>query len=665
MLSLTHYLLLLSAIRESTASLRGVPDALRHLYSPLESDPTKWACLSDPSIVLNYSQINDDYCDCPDGSDEPGTSACGSLSRFYCSNEGFASRFISGFKVDDGVCDCCDCSDEESSSTLSGYSCSQLNHEFDDLLKQETGRHRRGVLALQDMESKSLPKAQEEEATDAETTVKQTEADYASSNEKYKTCISDLAAARNLYNDKLQRENPLMLRLEQIGITQLSSSIVEIFTQAELYSNTYHELVEILKTLEDTYNENLNDDIVNQNVQKFSEYMRNSAEIGSVSGTFDRTQRDQITSYFNEELPSMILQGSSRLPPKAIEGKCSMAKTLVEIKIEYCQRMHEVLRNLTTIMDDVSTNYNVNFQDAGVRNAVRSYREFLTKKSFVFEPLSIPTDVRGRLQDVEVLVKTVSSELLTPSWEEEKSFQSVLRGFVFKVKNAFANQKTELQSLKSKIGALEQTCTTLRKEYRAKAAQLRQLRKEYSEEKNVQASDLTNKKMGNLLATVSPSCAEEKIDEYIYQICYNSQDGVIIQQEDKAGGKQVVIGRFDSHQVDPKTASDRYAGELAIKHSETDLIAHLESDLANYETELLMGNLPQINNGLFLQYSNGDKCWNGPQRSARVYFKCDEHFKIHGVQELTRCQYAFDVSGPLGCNTDFVFTAPEWLESQN
>ncbi|SCU93709.1 LAFA_0F17810g1_1 [Lachancea sp. 'fantastica'] len=665
MLLLTHCLLFSSAVAASAASLRGVPDAQRHLYRPLESDSTKWACLSDPSIILNYSQINDDYCDCPDGSDEPGTSACGSLSRFYCSNDGFASRFVSGFKVDDGVCDCCDCSDEKSSSPSSEYSCAQLNDEFDALVKQETDRHRRGVVALREIEGCSSLGGREDDATDAESALESIETEYSVSAEQYKACVSELAATKNVYNEKLQRDSPLMFRLEQLGIPQISSSVVEIFTQAESYSNLYHELVDILKSLQENYNENLNDDVVNQNVQKFVEYMQNNAEEGTISGSFDRTQRNQITTYLTEELPNMILQGTSHLPPAAIEGKCSMAKTLVKVKIDYCQKMYQALKNLTAIMNDVSSNYNVNFQDSGVKNAVTSYRDFLAKNAGILEPSNIPSNVMERLQDVEVLVRTVSSKLLTPSWREQNSLQSLYSGFLFKLKNAFSNKGTGLQMLKSKVGALEQNCATLRKEYRAKADQIRLLRKENSQRKDDQASDLTTQKLGELLAVVSPSCVEEKIDEYNYQICFNSQSGVIVQKEDKPGGKQVLIGRFDTHHVEPKGATDRYAGELAIKHSESDLIAHLESDLANYETELLMGNLPQINNGLSLHYNNGDRCWNGPQRSALVYFKCDEHFKIHGVQELTRCQYAFDVSGPLGCNTNFIFTAPEWLDGQN
>ena len=59
--------------------------------------------------------VNDDYCDCPDGSDEPGTSACSHLASappFFCVNEGYVSEAIPASRVGDGICDCCDATDE-------------------------------------------------------------------------------------------------------------------------------------------------------------------------------------------------------------------------------------------------------------------------------------------------------------------------------------------------------------------------------------------------------------------------------------------------------------------------------------------------------------------------------------------------------------------------
>jgi hypothetical protein len=66
--------------------------------------------------TLSNDAINDGYCDCLDGTDEPGTSACSGLSMqptsFYCLNKGFRMIKIPSSRVDDSICDCCDGSDE-------------------------------------------------------------------------------------------------------------------------------------------------------------------------------------------------------------------------------------------------------------------------------------------------------------------------------------------------------------------------------------------------------------------------------------------------------------------------------------------------------------------------------------------------------------------------
>ena len=53
-------------------ALKGVRPSKLALYKPiLGSDPPRWKCLNSTQEIL-YSAINDNYCDCRDGTDEPG-----------------------------------------------------------------------------------------------------------------------------------------------------------------------------------------------------------------------------------------------------------------------------------------------------------------------------------------------------------------------------------------------------------------------------------------------------------------------------------------------------------------------------------------------------------------------------------------------------------------
>lgn len=76
----------------------------------------KFRCL-DRSAEIPWEKLNDDYCDCSDGSDETYTTACAN-GKFYCTKQlrhqtgrGHDIWIVSS-RLNDRICDCNDCSDE-------------------------------------------------------------------------------------------------------------------------------------------------------------------------------------------------------------------------------------------------------------------------------------------------------------------------------------------------------------------------------------------------------------------------------------------------------------------------------------------------------------------------------------------------------------------------
>lgn len=274
-------------------------------------DASSFACISNPTITLPLARLNDDYCDCPDGSDEPGTSACSHLSPlsphtqgdsiagsdqnntlalpgFYCKNKGHQPAYIPFTNLNDGVCDheqCCDGSDEWAhvGGTKCEDRCKEIGKEW---RKYDEARQKAmGVAAKRRKELASeAARLRQVVVNKIETLEKQIQG----AEVKVTGLQQDLAEAERQERGKVvkkPKEGGKLGNLVQLAkdrMAELREALIEVRGERDLGKSRVAELEEILKTFKEEYNPNFNDEGVKRAVRAWEDYAaKDRASIGS------------------------------------------------------------------------------------------------------------------------------------------------------------------------------------------------------------------------------------------------------------------------------------------------------------------------------------------------------------------------------------------------
>lgn len=262
----------------------------------------EFACITNTAIKISLSQINDNSCDCPDGSDEPGTAACAkidalspeqplagsssgttnarhALPGFWCANAGHIGSYVPFIYVNDGVCDydlCCDGSEEYSGKggVKCPNKCSEIGKEYRRLEAEKRGKMERAGKKRQTMigEAAEIRKRLEtkinglqKEVTSLETKKKELEAkrDQVERDERTRVVQGGSGTGGKL---------GVLVGLAKTRVNELRITLESVIRQRDDLKTKVYELEEILRKFKEEYNPNFNDEGVKAAVKAFEDY---------------------------------------------------------------------------------------------------------------------------------------------------------------------------------------------------------------------------------------------------------------------------------------------------------------------------------------------------------------------------------------------------------
>ena len=244
--------------------------------------------------------MNDDFCDCPDGSDEPGTSACAHLSPlspytvgavptgdvnttlalpgYYCKNKGHQPSYVPFTNVNDGVCDyqlCCDGSDEW--AKVGGIKCDdrckEIGKEWRKLDEQRQKSASNAAKRRKELVVQSAILRQEVEAK-----IHTLETEIQAEEIKLKGLGANLAEAERQERGKVVKRPgsggklSMLAQLARDRIEELREALIEVRSQREMSKARVAELEGILTTFKEEYNPNFNDEGVKRAVRSWEDY---------------------------------------------------------------------------------------------------------------------------------------------------------------------------------------------------------------------------------------------------------------------------------------------------------------------------------------------------------------------------------------------------------
>ncbi|KAK6082269.1 glucosidase 2 subunit beta [Seiridium cupressi] len=520
---------------------RGVSPEFARFYELKE----KFTCIGHPAITISKSRVNDNTCDCPDGSDEPGTAACAYLDHlspsqplpaslsgstnttnalpgFWCANEGHIGAYVPFLYVNDGVCDydlCCDGSEEYKGvgGVKCQNRCGEIGKEWRRVEKErkdnlEKANKKRRTMAKESKELRRQVEAKIEKLTGEIADLEQKRDDL-----KKKYDEVERSERGKVVKDAGTGKLGQLVVLARGRVNELRDALSLVIGQRDELKGKITELEGILAAFKDEYNPNFNDEGVKKAVRAWEDY---AAKLGEKT---DEVNDDDITEVLKEDSDNNGINWG-----------------------EY---------------DDVE------ITDTDVLYSLEAY---------------LPEPIRDFVHDKINLLRIWLIENGVLADNPVGSGESRL----------VAAAREAYQSVESDINSKKREADDKKKD----------LEKDYGRD--------------DVFRQLKDKCVSTDSGEYTYEVCWLGKTA----QKSKKGGGSTNMGNFDRIDLEESDEEERHDGKGLGRGKR-----------------------------MVLRYENGQHCWNGPNRRTDVWLGCAETEELWRVSEQEKCVYKMEVGTPAAC----------------
>ena len=297
------------------------------------------------------------------------------------------------------------------------------------------------------------------------------------------------------------------------------------------------------------------------------------------------------------------------------------------------------IAELEEILSTFKEEYNPNFNDEGVKRAVRSWEDYAAR-----DKGTIGDDAHDRDLDEIAKPDGETGAINWGEWEEQEESDVDVRKYCLVKSLLFQSDKVKVYKFEAYLPTsmrewLDQKLRSLRiilvengilaptrsvdgesKELEDARNALKAAQDSLNDNKNQLNShqeDLqTDYGLDDVFRALKGQCISKDSGEYTYELCWLDKT----KQKSKKGGSQTMMGSFVS--IDKVMVDDE---------------------------------LPPDGKGLgsgervALRYENGQHCWNGPNRSTLVVLACAEKDELWKITEEEKCVYRMEVGTPAVC----------------